>query len=172
LSGVDASVVRKLSEEEMTLLSESILIGRCTAIRSEWSEDGRKIFTYVTIVPQTFLKGDQIPQEITIKQLGGVVGDIVMRVEGSPVFEVDEEVLLFLKSGPNGSYSVIGLSQGKFSIKTDPATGRKILQRKRARKVMLKDGKIRQGAVEEESGEKLFLDEFENRIRNHLQQSN
>ena len=78
-----STVLRNLSEEAMTLEAQNIVVGTCTSIRSEWSEDGSKIFTYVTVLPQRSLKGDSGRGEIVIRQLGGEVDeDRVSRCAG------------------------------------------------------------------------------------------
>jgi hypothetical protein len=167
-----ATVLKKLSEEQLANYAQTILIGRCTSISREWNGEGSQIFTYVTISPQNLLKGDQIPAEITIKQLGGEVGEIGMRVDEASVYEEGEEVLLFLQMGLTGYHRTIGLSQGKFSIETDQASGRKILKKKKRRFRRLKDGRLRKKIVEINTAEKIFLDEFTHRVRNILQKRN
>lgn len=166
---VNATVVKKLSEEELAREARTILIGTCTSIKSEWNEERTKIFTYIRISPQNFLKGEEIPEEITIQQLGGEVGEIGMRVDETSVFEEGEEVLLFLKRGRKGLHRILGLSQGKFSVKTDPITERKILFRKRVERVRTRHG-IEKKIVEIGSDKKLFLDEFINKVQDIIQQ--
>ena len=110
------TAVRKLSEEDMVNQAGTILTGTVTSIKSEWNEERTKIFTYITITPNNFLKRNGTTQEIVIKQPGGEVGDIGMLVEGASVYEEGEEVLLFLRRGRKGFHRTVGLSQGKFSI--------------------------------------------------------
>ena len=152
--------------------AQAIVIGTCTSVRSEWNEEGTKIFTYITISPEISLKGDQILPEITIKQPGGDVGGIGMYVDGASVYEEGEEAILFLERGRKGIYRTLGLSQGKLSIKTDPATQRKILFKKRVKLERTLDGKLKKKSVEVEPDKKIFLDEFTSRIQNKLQQKN
>ena len=168
----NAIVVKKLSEDELADQAESIVIGTCTSIRSEWNEEGTKIFTYITVSPEIPLKGDPIPQEITIKQPGGEVGEIGMHVDGVSAYEEGEEVILFLKKGRKGFHRTLGLSQGKFSIKTDPISQRKVLIQKRVRLVRTHNGKLEKKNLEIKSDKKKFLDEFTSRIQNILQRKN
>ena len=171
VSTTNATVVKELSEEDMVNQSEEILIGTCASIRSEWNEEGTKIYTYITFSVHNVLKGGESPQQITIRQLGGEVGDIGMRVEGASVFEEGEEALLFLRAGRKGYHRVVGLSQGKFSIKTDPVTQRKILVRKRLQRAMTRQGRIETRIVEVKSDKKLFLDELTDRVQNILRRT-
>lgn len=170
LTRANATVVQKLSDEDKTVQAQAILIGTCTSIRSEWNEEGTKIFTYITISPQTVLKGDDIPEELVIKNLGGVVGDIGMHADGTSVFEEGEEVLLFLRRGTRGLHKVLGLSEGKFSVKTDPDTQRKVLVKKRVRWTRTLNGKIEKRIFDIKPDKKVFLDDFVERIQNILQE--
>jgi hypothetical protein len=155
-SSANATMVQKLSEEDLVDQAQAIFLGRC-------------IYTYITISPQTTLKGDIAPQEITIRQLGGEVGGIGMHVEGASIFEEGEEALLFLKTGRKGFHRVLGLNQGKFSIETDEASGRRILVHKKVKFTRRGDGRIEKKILTLGSDRKLFLDDFLNRIESILQ---
>ena len=171
VSTSSATVVQLLSEEDMVNQSQNILIGTCTSVKSEWNEDGSKIYTYATISVHDVLKGGEAPRQVTIKQPGGEVGDIGMLVEGASVFEEGEEALLFLKEGRQGFHRVLGLSQGKFSIKTDPVTQRKILVKKRLQRVRTRQGRIETRILEMRSERKLFLDELTERVHTILRKT-
>jgi hypothetical protein len=165
---VNATAVRKLSDEDLANQAETIITGKCISIKSEWNDERTKIFTYITIAPQNLLKGDRMPRSITIKQPGGEVGDIGMRVDGVSVFEEGEDVLLFLERDQRDSYRTLGLSQGKFAITTDQGTGRKVLVKKRAELVRTKGGKLEKRIIEIRSEKRIFLDDFTAKIRDTL----
>ena len=167
-----ATMVMKLSEEDMANQAGTIVTGTVTSVKSEWNEERTKIFTYITITPSNFLKGDQPAQEIVIVQPGGEVGDIGMLVDGTPVFEEGEEVLLFLNRGRKGFHRTVGLSQGEFSIQSDPITQRKVLLKKRARLIRESSGKIKRETITIKSNKKLYLDDFEKKINDILQRKN
>ena len=167
-----ATMVMKLSEEDMATQAGTIITGTVTSIKSEWNEERTKIFTYITITPNSSLKGDRPTQEIVIEQPGGEVGDIGMFVEGTSVFEEGEDVLLFLERGRKGFQRTLGLSQGKFSIESDPVTQRKILLKKRARLIRDSNGKIKRKAFTIKSDRKLYLDDFKKEIQDILQRKN
>jgi hypothetical protein len=54
---------------------------------------------------------------------GGVVAHLRSQVEEVPHFVTTEEAYLFLWSAPNGSYRILGWSQGAFRIRKDRETG-------------------------------------------------
>ena len=164
-----ATMVMKLDDEAMVNQAETVVTGTVTSMRSEWNKERTRIFTYITITPSNFLKSDGSPDEIVIKEPGGEVGEIGMFVEGSSVFEEGEEVLLFLKRGRKGFHRTVGLSQGKFSIQSDPVTQRKILLKKRARLKKDSSGKIKKETFSITSDKKLYLEDFERKIKDILQ---
>lgn len=167
-SDLSATMLRKLSEKQLAKQAQTILIGTCTSIKSEWNEERTKIFTYITVLPKNYLKGDGNSAEITIRQLGGIVGDVGMHVDKTSVFEEGDEVLVFLKMGPKGYQRVVGLMQGKFTIQHDEETGRKTIVRKRHRYIRQKNGRLGKKYLIYKPKRKVYLDEFAYRIKKNL----
>ena len=126
LSG-DAAVLIHLTFEEMTEQSSAIVLGRCVAVRSEWNADRSNIVTHNVFEVSQYYKGSLGPR-ITITELGGQVGEWVALYSGVPHFRVGEEAVLFVWTGPQGQHQVIGLTQGKFRVGRDGATGEAVLQ--------------------------------------------
>lgn len=58
-------------------------------------------------------------QEIEVIHPGGVWQDVVYRVDGTPRFQADQEIVLFLKKRTHG-YWVNNLALGKFSLIEQP----------------------------------------------------
>lgn len=108
--------------ESMTDLSDTIVIGKVRDINS-YMEDG-KIFTNVTIDVREFVKNSKgvTSGSIDVKYLGGRVGDITLEVDGAPVFELNEKVLLFLRQA-NSYYRIFGFNYGKYKIFFDEKQG-------------------------------------------------
>lgn len=118
--------VKKMSTQELTLESTSILYGKCTKLKSAWTEDGEMILTTVTVVPEYYLKGN-IGSEVTIIVPGGQVDDIIYEVSEMPAFGKGEEVFAFIWEHPSGMNMITGGYQGKLRIGTDTNTGRRIV---------------------------------------------
>jgi hypothetical protein len=108
-----------MSMEQMTQEATTIVIGKTVATQSQWV--GRSLVTQVTIMVEEALKGD-VGTSIKVDVPGGVDYNrkhpIAMTYAGAPQFSLDEKTFLFLYRPAEGdsNYSVIGLSQGKFSI--------------------------------------------------------
>jgi hypothetical protein len=78
------------------------------------TQDGMRIITDTTLTVSESLKGDA-KTEVIVMQPGGVVGEIGQRVEGAATFKPGEEVVLFLEK-KGDRFSVLGMSQGKFTL--------------------------------------------------------
>lgn len=124
---------------ELTKQANIVFTGTVDDSRSEWNEDNTQIYTYVTFSVDELIKGVAPSKKVTIKQLGGTMGDITLYIVGAPGFEKGEEVLLFAN---DELIPVVGMSQGKFVIETEPATGRKMVV-----------------------GQKVYLDSFVNKAK-------
>lgn len=123
-----ATEVTHVDLRELTLGSSDIVIGRVEGARSRWNEAHTKIVTDVTVRVSERLKGAGADQ-MTLVQLGGVVGNMRYTVPGSPTFTPGEESLLFVWRDTGGRAQVNALAQGKFDIHVD-AAGRRTVQRK------------------------------------------
>lgn len=111
------------SPRELADESSHIVRGRVERVRSFWNREQTKIFTEAVIAVDETYKGAAL-HEARVLQLGGIVGHVNMRVEGSLAWRLDEEVLLFLEPGMQGTFNVAGFSQGKYEIERDPRTNR------------------------------------------------
>ncbi len=123
---LSATVLLKMNMEELTTSSEEIVQGKVKEITSQWNEKKTLIYSEIKIEVKERIKGEKERKEIVIRQLGGKVGDIRLKVIGMPVFEEEEEVIIFLKKDKKQlkKFYVTGLSQGKFAVKEEKV-GRK-----------------------------------------------
>jgi hypothetical protein len=110
-----AAEVRAASVEALARSSDLVVRGQVERRTARWSEDGRRIFTFVEVRPTSTWKG-RAPATVTVLVPGGVVGRIGQRVDGSPAMEDGEEVVLFLRQAESATWRVQGLAQGKFRI--------------------------------------------------------
>jgi len=118
-----ATSILRVPVEEMARHVDLIVRGEVVdvTVRSE-GEQARRIVTAVTIRVGKVLKGHASGPYLTIRLLGGQVGDRVLHVPGTPGFRTGEEVILFLEATTEG-FKPAGLSLGKFTVVRDAATG-------------------------------------------------
>jgi hypothetical protein len=114
-----SALMVKLSLEELTTESNSIIIGKVDDIKCAWDEEHRFIYTYVTIKVEETLKGS-LKDRIVVRHLGGEVDGKGLGVSDQPSFKMGERVLLFLTGErEKGVYEVYGWFQGKYTIVDD-----------------------------------------------------
>jgi hypothetical protein len=136
-----ALTVEYATLEELSLESNLIIYGKVKDSYSVWED--KNIYTYTSLDIINSVKGDyNAGQRITVKQLGGSVGDIGQEINGTPKLKKDSEVFLFLVDWKNnywihsiilGYYEVIDKEGTKYAVNNfnnvqliDPATKRPI----------------------------------------------
>jgi hypothetical protein len=159
---VQSTTMLRLNTEGLTNKAREIVQGRVVKKHCEWSQNKTRINTTITIKVVRSIKGNLAKEEVAIRQPGGVIGDVGLKVSGFPDFQEGEEVLVFLQEGEEGFRKVVGLTQGKFRIITDKETGRKILdkdERDKDLRIIDKGKAVKTEAVREEE-KKIFLEDF------------
>lgn len=112
-----ATTVQKLSLQELTKKSDSIVMARVDDATSSWDANHKEIYTYYTLHILQPVKGRKDETTITLREIGGTVGNIASIVPGMPSFKKGEEVVVFLTQKDAAGYPwVMGLQQGKYSI--------------------------------------------------------
>ncbi|MFZ0522584.1 MAG: hypothetical protein WAL95_16280, partial [Candidatus Acidiferrales bacterium] len=86
------------------------------------------IWTFTTFAIEETWKGAPpgAAAQITVRLLGGSVGDLTSTVSGIPRFHPGEEVILFLEPTSRGDFSIVSWVQGTFRIRRDPRSGEEI----------------------------------------------
>lgn len=121
-----ATVIVPAEFREAVEGSDLIAYGRVSSVRPEWSDDRRRIETYVTFDVASYLKGNSGPT-IVFKVPGGQIGRYRSVLIGAPAFEPGDEAFLFLRTNLSSSPVVFGLNQGVFRVRPDAATGRRLV---------------------------------------------
>ena len=110
--------------KKLTNSSDIIITGKVTKQTSSWNEDKSRIYTLATVTVDDYIKGVSAGNTVTIKYLGGEVGEVGELYSHMPRFEDNEEVLVFLnKDGNKSDYKVSNGENGKISLITDSHTG-------------------------------------------------
>ena len=118
---LSASGVLKKSVKELTVSAEEIIKGKVKEINSQWDDKKTLIYSQITIEVKEIIKGESEREEIVIKQLGGSIDNIRLKIAGMPLFKEEEEVILFLNKHKKQlkKFYVTGLCQGKFAVKNE-----------------------------------------------------
>lgn len=121
---VEATIMlKRFSVDELTGFSDSIIQGTVKSVEYQRTEK-KQIYTLITVsCDQTYKGGEK--RDITIIQEGGKTDTYTTAVYGAPMYDIEEEIIVFLKnlSETQPLNRVVALSQGKYSIVTDENTG-------------------------------------------------
>lgn len=156
-----ATTAVERTEADMIQEASVILTGHCTNLQSQWVD--RTLVTLATIQVSEVLKGSA-GSTVTVVLPGGVDSNrripVAMSYPAAPEIYSQEKVLLFLTSEDlvAGGYSIVGFSQGKFTL-VDGPQGKRATQDLSALKLQGGDGAVRRGAAKT-----IQLDELRERI--------
>lgn len=106
-----------MSIAKLTQSSRLIIRARCVGSFAAW--DAAEIWTFSTFEASEIWKGSS-RQRVSVRLLGGRVGNLTSNVSGAPRFRAGEEVVLFLAPTTRGDFSVVSWVQGTFRIQQDP----------------------------------------------------
>ena len=118
-----------LEMEELTGISDLIVLGKVESVESGWTEGRSRIRTRVTLEVEEVFVGSLEGEKLTIVLPGGYVAEENLRqvIPGIPEFEVGEETIVFLRKDESLLCPVAGWVQGKFEVIAEAGTGRKVV---------------------------------------------
>lgn len=100
--------------------SSNIIRGQVLSTEARWNDEHTFIFTRVDLkVGTQYLGTLAIESNLIVMTPGGEVGEMGLKVEHAPQFEVGQEVILFLTPQEDGQFRVVAWEQGKFTIEED-----------------------------------------------------
>ena len=107
---------------QRTQKAEVIVVAEVESMSSNWDDEGREIYTYITLRVVEKIKGNVEGNQIVLRHLGGIIGNIESRVSGMPQFVRHEKVLVFLGRYPSSAYfGVMDWLEGKKTIQHNAA---------------------------------------------------
>lgn len=109
-----ASVSVALSLADLMERADEVALGHATASQARW--EGRRIVTDVTVVVDERIYGGA-GGRLTLQTLGGAVGDIGMRVEGSARLPVGHRAIVFARR-QGGVLRTVAMSQGVLPVRS------------------------------------------------------
>ncbi|MFT5432623.1 MAG: hypothetical protein ACI9OJ_003325 [Myxococcota bacterium] len=119
-----ATTIRSMSTFEMVAESAVIIRGTVEAQRGLFNADMSRIYTDSTVLVTRVIAGKGVgsttrSKRISVRQIGGRVGEVSMTVPGVARLAPGEDVVLFLRTDGTRHY-LVGMSQGKFSLRKGP----------------------------------------------------
>src|SRR5712691_2506003 len=116
----NATTLSRLRLEELANQAMAVARLRCLSAESRW-ENG-EIWTETRFAIVELNKG-LLPGVVSVRMLGGSIGNLHSRIEGVPAFRPGEEAYVFLWGRGGEPLRVLGWSQGTFRIRRDAKTG-------------------------------------------------
>ncbi|MGH7681529.1 MAG: hypothetical protein ACRENN_06035 [Candidatus Eiseniibacteriota bacterium] len=160
-----ATTVQKFTMGDLAKRSASIVRAKVEGQYSRRDDINHEIYTYTTINVLEPVKGAASEKQITIRQLGGTVGNLTSYVPGMPTFRAGEEVVLFLSQRDRAGYPwVMGLQQGKYSVVTGDNGLKSVRNELSGLKLLAPNGTTNEGTTSRD----LPLAEFLAGIRTNL----
>ena len=112
-----SSSVLAVSLEQLSTASQLIFEGEVVGKASEFNANQTSIHTYVTFRVVDVVKGTYNEPEITLRFLGGTVGEIGLNVSDSTLPELGETGIYFVESTERFQVNPLyGMDQGHFLI--------------------------------------------------------
>lgn len=110
----DATILIALELQELIAESDRIVVGQVV-----WAEpiqiDSGMIRTRYRVLVEQDLRGSD-DRELIVETLGGRIGRLGMRVEGSPSFSLGDRVVVFLDRDSDAVFRPVGMAQGVMRV--------------------------------------------------------
>lgn len=128
LSSASAMSVVDRDFADLVDRAEQIVVGTVTAIENGENERGGPM-TFVTFDDLTVIKGDVAPPFV-LQIHGGTARDgVLMHVPDLPQFAVGDRAVLFVRGNGRDFCPLVGVWQGRFSVRHDDDLGIDIVER-------------------------------------------
>ena len=171
---VKASIVEALDLAELVAESDRIVIGRVVFAESFQRRSGTIVTVYRFQVERELLSNAPSPDEepeVLIQVMGGMVGNVGMRVEGEPKFAEGERALLFMEEGRNLAFRPVGMAQGVMRIRMQQ--GREMVSQSREGLMLVRrgvDGRLQKspGAISGEERLDVMVDKVRDIVRRRI----
>jgi len=83
------------------LIDKSPVIVEATVVSSTPVDRGNRIWTETVLSVTKTIRGS-VPEQIIVREIGGVIGDRITKIFGAPEYTAGEHVLVFLTPAPRG----------------------------------------------------------------------
>lgn len=113
-AGAQATLVQAVSFDDKVGNAEAIVLGKCTATRTEWDPQHRWILTYATFAVDETMKGAPV-REVTVVMPGGSLDGLHQSSVGITPFDKGDERVLFVKNTRVGP-TVLYFDQGTYAV--------------------------------------------------------
>lgn len=162
---LQATRMLALAIERLTADASLVVHARVTDVEVARDRAGR-IFTRAGFEVREVWKGRLAGTRCEVVAGGGVLGERAVTVAGQASYAVGDEVVAFLVRNPAGELVTVGLAQGRFEVRVDPASGqRHVSNGFHGTNPSAGEGAPAPGAVRAPLQKTLRLEELRSRVR-------
>jgi hypothetical protein len=118
-----ATLARAITLPELVGLSKYALVGMAVGSSSRWETvgDSRRIVTYVQVEVTQPIDGRPPPATaLSLRTLGGRVGDIGQLVHGEARFDLGAPSVIFVTPDMDGVLGITAMAQGHYPLGAEP----------------------------------------------------
>ena len=103
---------------ELVNLADIVLVGNVSQITPQWRDPIAKDFieSFITFNSLEVIKGEIESETYEIKIAGGELPPYSVRIPGSPVFELNQRYVLFIKDNMQAVFPFVGVHDGIFQV--------------------------------------------------------
>jgi hypothetical protein len=101
------------------LVRESTAAAVVTPVESRSVWEAGRVITYTRVRVDTPIAGHLGAGDVWVRTMGGIVDKVGQLVEGEAVLARSRQSLLFLRTGPAGTFTVTARGQGQFPVVPD-----------------------------------------------------
>lgn len=115
---IHATTIRSLTIEQRVAKSDRIAIAMVESVNYLKSPSQQRIYTVTKLRVLEPLKGPiKEGLSLTVRQIGGTIGEWTQHVAGDATFVPGQEVLVFLRHDPKDDlHFLVGMGQGKIDV--------------------------------------------------------
>ena len=124
-SAVRAATFDRVTDAQLRQQADLIVVAQVESAVSR--QTGRTVFTDYKLRVEETLRGSA-PKVVTVTELGGAAGELIMIIPGSASYEPGTRVVAFLHANGDGRYSTASMAFGAFRF-ARAADGREVLVR-------------------------------------------
>ncbi len=128
LPAAQATTMTPLTIEQMTDASDLVVRAEVTQVWVEEDERGN-LRTRAQLEVGRVLKGEDSVNAVLVDQVGGVLHNQFSPVPFAARFSPGETGIFFLEHTSTGRTTIVGWSQGKYTLRTQPETGAEMVVR-------------------------------------------
>jgi hypothetical protein len=127
---VAATTVVPPTFDKLVNTSDYVVRAVVKSVTSEYrvKNGKRKIYTSVELDVREVIAGTP-PAHLVLEMLGGIVGPEEMRIDGTPVFHVGDEDILFIRDNGKVFCPLTAVMHGRYPVLKDRATRREYVAR-------------------------------------------